>query len=429
MGRLEGLHRADAAVVGGGLTGLLLAASLADAGMKVAVVASEDESPAEAAPASLLAAPAFARVEDAYGADAAISYANDLRAQLHALLDEPPPYVRDMPIYAYAGTPAELPALEAQHALYRRLHIPVSIAPDAGGCPFPVELSLTTPGAVVDLPRWMGALRASIRRDGGRIFSGSPVVAVENTRVHTRQGCLEAPHILLTTGKPPGLRDKRLIALLETRVVARCTMSALFPLHSAQQPLAGIGLALLPLPGGILALQDTGRMGTPRQQARLSRFEHELRAQLPDWQLGEIRYSQHVISADGLPFIGALPGTQLLCAAGVQGVLGAMQAAQVLTRRICGTALPQDALYAPDRAVPARILRRERRRIHRIFADNALRLAAPECAHCRCRLRYSTLTRRWECPLCGTAYDMFGQPLSGPGMAPSPVSVRQRPDI
>lgn len=429
MGRLEGLHRADAAIVGGGLTGLLLAASLADAGMRVAVVASENEAPEEAARASLLDAHAFARVKNAYGVDASTGYADDLRAQLHALLDEPPPYVRDMPVYAYALTAAELPALEAQHALYQRLHIPVSIAPDAGGCPFPVELSLTTPGAAVDLPRWIGALHASIRRNGGRIFSNSPVIAIENTRVHTQKGCVEAPHILLTTGKPQGLRDKRLTALLETRVIARCTMTALFPLHSCQQPLAETGLSLLPLRGGALVLQDTGRMATPLQHARLLRFGHELRTHLPDWQPGEIRYSQHVTSADSLPVIGALPGTQLLCASGVQGVLGAMHAAQVLTRRILGTTLPQDAQYAPDRAIPACILRRERWRMLRIFAGNALRLTAPECAHCSCRLRYSTMTRRWECALCGTAYDMFGQPISGPGMAPARVSVRQRPDI
>lgn len=430
MVRLEGSQHADAAIVGGGLTGLLLAASLTQSGMRVAVIDAADgaDVPASSA-ASLLIAPVFARIANAHGIIAAQQYADGLRSQLHAMLSTPLPYLRETPVYVYATTTADLPGLESQHKLMTSLRIPVSIAPDAGGCPFPVELSLTTQGALVDASRWTAALQTSILRHGGRIFTSSQVIGFDSTRVYTLQGCLEAPHIILTTGKPLGLRNRRMLSLLESRVLAHCELTSPFSLHSCQQPVQEAGLSLHPTAWGAAASWDAGRVGTRHAQARLMRFPQALHSHLPDWQPGEIRYSQAICSADGLPIIGTLPASRVLCASGYSGILGAMHAAQTLTRRICGNVLPEDALYAPDRTVPASILRSGMRRVAGIFARNMLRRSAPSCAHCACRMRYSTAVQRWECPYCGTCYTMLGQVICGPGMQPAQVSVRQRPDF
>lgn len=430
MVRLEGMQRADAAIVGGGLAGLLLAASLTQSGMRVAIVDAADGSDAPASgAASLLSAPVFMRIEAAHGVAAAQQYADGLSSQLHAMLAAPLPYVRETPVYAYAETEADLPALEDQHRLLTSLRVPVSIAPDAGGCPFPVALSMTVQGALVDIPRWMSALQASILRRCGRIFTDSRVIAIDSTRVYTQQGCVEAPHVILTTGKPLGLRSRRILALLESRVVAHCELTAPFPLHSCQLPVRESGFSLHPTVWGAVAALDAGRAGTPFAQESLLRFPQMLHSYLPDWQPGEIRHSQAVRSADGLPIIGTLLGSRVLCASGYSGILGAMHAAEALTRRILGHALPEDAMYAPDRAVPQSILRPELRRISGMYARNMLRRSAPACAHCACRLRYSTAAQRWECPYCGTCYTMLGRVICGPGMRSAQVSVRQRPDM
>lgn len=430
MFRLEGLQRADAAIVGGGLTGLLLAASLTQSGMQVAVIDAADRSEeAVSGAASLLHAPVFARIEAAHGLAAAQQYADSLQSQLHAMLDTPLPYVRETPVYTYAETETTLPALKGQHQLLTSLHIPVSIAPDAGGCPFPVALSMTSQGALVDISRWKTALQASILRRRGTIHSDSRVIALDSTRVCTPQGCVDAPHIILTTGKPLGLRSRHMLTMLESRVIAHCELTAPFPLHSCQQSVWEGGLSLTPTAWGAIAALNAGRVGTRLAQERLLHFPQMLHSHLPDWQPGETRYSQAVLSADGLPIIGTMPGSRVLCAAGFSGILGAMHAAEVLTRRILGHTLPEDAMYAPDRAVPRSILRPQIRRVTSMYARNMLRRSAPSCAHCACRMRFSTAAQQWQCPCCGTCYTMLGRVICGPGMRSAQVSVQQRPDM
>ena len=71
---------------------------------------------------------------------------------------------------------------------------------------------------------------------------------------------------------------------------------------------------------------------------------------------------------------------------------------------------------------------REQRRIASLRAEGILRPRAPLCSHCSCRLRYFSPASRWECPSCGSACNMLGQPLSGPGISPVSVSPRQRPN-
>lgn len=431
MDRLERVYRADAAIVGGGLTGLLLASALTQAGMQVAVVdASEDRSEPDFCAASMLCAPVLARIESAYGLDEARQYASNLQTQLQALMAAPLPYVRESTGYAYAFRD-HLPELECQHALLLALQIPVSIAEDAGGCPFPVELSLTAQAALIDKARWQDALTSAVRCRGGQIFRNSRVIDLRSGQVFTQHGRVEAPQIILTTGKPLGLRTKALLALLESRRMIQCSLTGDVPLYSVQQPVSGDGLAFVPTPEGINAVWDAGRLGIPAQQERLLAFDSTLRRLLPDWKHGEFRYAQAVHSLDGLPIIGPLPDSQALCIAGTDGcgVLGAMHAAEVMARRILGHALPEDALYLPDRRIPKTILRPQMQRCTRIYLRGLLRRGAPACSHCGCRMRYSIATQCWECPYCGSCFTMLGQALCGPGIRSAQVSILQRPDL
>ena len=419
MEQLMGLRRADAAIVGGGLTGLLLGSALSQVGMRVAVVdAGGFERPT-------VAVATVERLSAMHGLESARQYAAGLQAQLHTLTAAPLPYVRQTAVYTYARTQADLPALEARHALLTALHLPVHVAPDAGGCPFPVELSLSAQGqALVDMPRWTTALQRNIRRAGGRLYTDSRVVSIDGPRVCTERGCVHAPLIILAAGKPPGLRHKPLLALLESRVRAHCLLTADEPLHHVQRCVDPGGLSLCPAALGAYAAWDLGCAGTHPQKRRLADFEHTLRARLPDDHPGDIFFTQDVFSLDGLPVIGALPDSRVLCATGFGevGILGAMHAASVLSRRILGRALPEDAAYAPDRAVPWGV----RRRAVAQYAGNLLRRSAPACPHCGCRLRYSP-THRWECPYCGSVYAMLGQVICGPGVRPAHVSARQLP--
>lgn len=428
MKQLSGQRRADAAIVGGGLTGLLLGASLSREGLRVAVVDAENGTcppPWEAA--TLPCGRTLSQIYALHGLEKTQQYASSLQTQLRALLEASLPYVHREAAYTYAHHAADLPSLERMHDLCTHLQLPVHIAPDAGGCPFPVELSLFSQAAVIDMPRWMAALSASIRRNGGQIYRSSRVITLDGQRVHTAKGTLTAPVIILTTGKPLGLRDSSLLTLLESRTTAHCVMASDIPLHSVQQSI-DCGLSLCPTRTGVIVTMDIGRTGSREQAAGIGHFVHTLGRLLPGWQGEDILCTQHVHSADGLPFIGMLPGQRLLFAAGFGscGILGAMHAAEVLTRRIFGRALPEDALYAPDRTLPQGLLRREKRRLLAISMAGLLHPQSPVCSHCRCRTRYFSHASQWGCPLCGTVYDCIGLPISGPGMTPIRVSPRQR---
>ncbi len=426
---LTGLKKADAAIVGGGLTGLLLGASLAQEGMKVAILDAQD------APTSMLhaaatihIAPFWARVEAVHGEAIARQCVQALQSQLQALTASPLPYVQRMTLYTYARTAAELPLLEQQQALYTRLHIPVHIAPDAGGCPFPVALSLLAADqALVDVPRWMTALSASIRRQGGQVYSRSQVTDFDGPRVLTSSGCIRAPLIILTTGLPLGLRDSHLLSMLECRSIVQVPLTGDAPLHSMQQSVREECVALCPTPTGAIATLDCGCCGTRIQQHRLAHTEDIIRHFLPDWRQGPPQYSRRVITTDGLPLIGTMPGSRQLFACGISSIPGAMHAASVLTRHILGRPHPEDALYTPARKLPPVLLRSLTQRHTFRRAANQLRFTAPECTHCGGRMRYITPLSRWECPLCASAYTMLGLPAEGPGMTPVSVSVRQRP--
>ncbi len=426
MDVLTGLKRADAAIVGGGLTGLLLGASLAHEGMKVALVEAGDGTLTLPREAACLPAPSLlAKVEAIHGTQAAQQFSLALLAQLHALLAAPLPYVQRMPLYTYARTRAALPALEAMQALYTRLNLPVHTAPDAGGCPFPVELSLLTPDqALLDMPRWTAALAGSIRRRGGQIFLNSRVTGFEGHRIFTAAGCIHAPVTVLTTGVPLGAHFE---TLFECRSLVHCILDGSAPLHSLQRPIQADGPAICPTPSGLIATLDGGRCGTRQQQARLPHASAMLQQFLPDWQQGSTHFTRTAVTLDGLPLIGMLPGSRQLCAAGVDGILGAMHAAQVLTRHILGHSLPEDALYSPLRHLPQALLRQAKQRAARIKLANSCRLSAPSCTHCGCRMRYITPVSSWVCPLCSSACTMLGQPIEGPGSAPVTVSPRQRP--
>ncbi len=427
MERLEGLYRADAAIIGGGLTGLLTASALAHAGLKVAVIDAADGQDWPWA-AAVPDAEQVRRIADIHGLDAARQFVQALHAEQQELLARPLTYVQKMDLYRYAVRSEELPALERLQTLWAQLHLPCRTAPDAGGCPFPVALSLMERDVpLVDVDAWMKALQQAILRRGGRIFADSRIVYLEGSRACGINGCVDAGQIVLSCGKPFGMRDRRLLALLESRRIAWCSLSSLLPLHSCQVPVSG-GITLLPSRSGLLASRNLGRIGVRSQQEESARFPDWLRRLMPEHQQGEMQIGQEIRAVDGLPVIGALPGAHAQFAAGMVGVLGAMHAARVLVRRVLGQSLPEDGLYAPDRAIPRKLVTAHQRANRMRNISGFWRRNAPTCSNCRGPMRYSTAAALWECPICGAAFTMLGQIAEGPAVERARVSVQQRPD-
>ena len=428
---LAGVHRADAAIVGGGLTGLLTADFLSGEGLRTALVT--DGLPACPGPliVSLQQPEAFRRIAAHHGQEALREHVGRLRRVLRALPGwlEPLAPFREAEVYAYARMPQEVPLLEMQRALLKGLRIGAQIAPDAGGCPFPVTLSMRSPALLIDSQRLAESLVRRIAAAGGRVFTGSRVVNASASAVFTAEGRVDAPLVLLCTGKPLGLCGRRLLALLETRTTAHCRLTPPVPLHTVQTAVLPGGLALLPSGGVVHAAWDAWRTGTREEALRSAYFRRILHSRLPDWQAEPPDHRLQVRTADGLPMVGGLPaeGGQVLFASGAEDFPTAVLAAQALARLALHRPTPADLLLRPDRPLPRRAVRQALRRLRRHRVVNALRTGAPRCSHCACRLRFFEAARWWGCPCCGSAYGVLGSRVGGPTLADAEISAAQRP--
>jgi len=124
--------------------------------------------------------------------------------------------------------------------------------------------------------------------------------------------------------------------------------------------------------------------------------------------------AQDCMSLDGAPYIGRYgrntPGLYAASGFNKWGMTGAMLAAELLTDLVLGRENPYQALFDPNRT----ILRPQ-------LAANALEAAvhllaptAPRCPHMGCALKYNALEHTWDCPCHGSRFTEDGTVLDGP---------------
>ena len=438
---LSGLYRADVAIVGGGLTGVTTALLLTAQGLRVVLAEAHRLGDGAAwACAGVVTAQlgqAYQTVSDFAGLDTATAFARMVAEavesvrQTAASLDAPC-QARETDVYAYAFLQRDLPELERQLTLQRRLGLPVSVAPDAGSCPFPVELSILMPRQLMLSPLgYLTGMAEQACRAGCVIGEQSPVRAIEEGRLLLEEAVIEAPTILLATGVPIGCKAMPVLAMTPQRVRETVVLRGGAPFDNCHISVRDGGLTLRPLSGGFLTTWTLGRPGLDRSE-REALLDRVLAGRLPESVIIDGATRQDVWSRDGLPLIGSIRERRrhLLMATGYSGygVAGSMLAAQVLTRRILGRPLPEDAIFNPNRRYPgasavvafgARELRLTRRR-------GSLRLRAPVCPHMGCRLRYSHASGKWECPCHGATFSVLGENVDAPAMRPIRVSTRDR---
>ncbi len=428
---LTSVCRADAAVVGGGWTGLLTARFLARQGMKI-ILLTEGRPGGDTSvlPATLLQPERFRRIAAHHGAAALSTHLRRFRLTLQALprwLDLLAPYRSD-DFYLSSRSAEEDAAMHAMLAFLVQHDIPAAPAPDAGGCPEPVVSSIRAPGLLIEAAPLAEALTDSIFRSGGQVFSHSRVLNASAAQVFTADGRVDADQVLLCTGKPLGLMRRSLLALLETHTLVHSRLQGPVPLHTAHCSVDPTGLTLLPVPGGAEALWIAGRTGSREDIQGTAQFLRHLQHRLPDWQAGPLRFRTLVRPADGLPVVGSFRAQHgcILCASGAEDFLSAVVCAQALARLALHHPASDDLLLRPDRSLSRRARRQMLLRLRRFRAISALR-STPRCAHCRCRLRYHAYARWWGCACCGSAFGLLGRRLAGPALSDADVSAAHRP--
>lgn len=124
--------------------------------------------------------------------------------------------------------------------------------------------------------------------------------------------------------------------------------------------------------------------------------------------------AQDCITLDGIPYIGKYSerSSQLFVATGFNkwGMTSAMAASMILSDQLRGRTNPYAFAFSPKRSVlhpqlAANILE---------SACNLLKPTVPRCPHLGCALKWNPWERSWDCPCHGSRFDEQGTVLDGP---------------
>jgi glycine/D-amino acid oxidase-like deaminating enzyme/nitrite reductase/ring-hydroxylating ferredoxin subunit len=472
---LSGDLSVDVAIVGGGITGMTAAASLADAGRSVAVlekntVASGETGRTTAHLTEFVDAGYRALASD-FGREGARLVAETSRAAIDRLEGLARAHRlscawRRLPGYLY--TEGDLAPLRTELEAARRAGVAVELTTDVP-LPFRTQGALRFAHQAELHPRAfvLGLARALAGRGVG-IFehtTADDIVDGEPCRVATRNGTVTARAVVVAAHVPVNNR-----VFMHTKIAAYRSYAVAGAIPA---PLDGLfwdtddpyhymrthrrrGGALL-----IVGGEDHKVGQDPDTTARFARLATWAGERFGIDQL-PYRWSGQIIEpVDGLPYVGRNPlGAHVYVATGFAGngmTFGPL-AAMLTTDAILGRAHPAASLYAATRVKPLAAIKdyvRENVDFPRYLVADRLTSAdaspdalallprgggrivaidghkravarddagvlhsvSPACTHLGCDVRWNSAERTWDCPCHGSRFAPDGRVLNGPAIA------------
>lgn len=293
-----------------------------------------------------------------------------------------------------------------------------------------------------------------------RICENSRVLRVSGQRVETADGSVTAQHIVFAAHYPfvniPGFYFMR---MHQERSHVLALRSPWLPREGMYLGVDGDGLSLREAEGALLLGGCAHRTGENIEGGCFDFLLDQAAALLPGSREIARWAAQDCITSDNLPCIGQYargkPGWYVATGFGKWGMTGAMVAAQLLSGMICGEPPAWAPVFSPRRFNPAaalHALRLEGGHAVRGLAraalplttpsaealqpgqgaivmhngrkvgafrgeDGALRLIDPRCPHMGCLLSWNPDERTWDCPCHGSRFTPDGELLDGPAQA------------
>jgi len=482
--RLDVHEDLELIVVGAGLTGLVTALMVAEAGGRVAVIEARTVGAVATgnttAKVSLLQGTKLSTILHYQSAHVAQAYVNSNRAGQEWLLQfcadhEVAVQVRDA--VTYAAAPNELDAARGELEAARSLGLDVHWS-DTLDVPFPHHGAVVLPGqAQFDPMDVLAALASQVRRLGGTIHQHRRVVRASSgvrPGVSLEDGStVHADNIVLATGSP--ILDRGLyFAKLEPKRSYALAFEHPDPPSgmylSAGPPTRSVRNA--PRPDGVTRLlvggngHDVGR--TSSEQAHVDDLREWTANYFPGAVETHAWSAQDYGSHDGIPYVGKLPrgGGHIFVATGYDkwGMTNAVAAA----RNISGQILDRER---PDWArTLGRRITRPQGVAHGVAVNAKVAVAAVQsvvnaethsaptsppdgtgavgrrglvptgvstvggatcavlaiCTHLGGTLKWNDEAGSWDCPLHGSRFAADGEVLEGP--ATRRLAVRDAPD-
>ncbi len=278
--------------------------------------------------------------------------------------------------------------------------------------PFPVAGALRFPGQAQFHPlRFMGAIARGLQARGQRIYEHTKVRELMPGKAVASGGTIRAEKIIIATHFP--ILNKHggyFLKLYQQR-------SYVLALEGApdvggmyiDEKASGLSFRNY---GGLLLLggggQRTGKPGGWQSLEELSRWFY------PDAKITGRWATQDCMSLDGVPYIGryAKSTPDLFVATGFNkwGMTSAMAAAALLADLALGRENAYAGVFQPSRSI-----------FRPQLAINALEAVVglltptvPRCPHMGCALKYNTAEHSWDCPCHGSRFEEDGRLIDNP---------------
>jgi glycine/D-amino acid oxidase-like deaminating enzyme/nitrite reductase/ring-hydroxylating ferredoxin subunit len=466
---LEQDMSADVVVVGGGLTGLTLAARCVESGRRVVVLerARLGSGTTGRTTAHLTASldVEYKTLVSRFGEDHTRRVVESVTRSIDEIERRAGGRCgfRRMPGFRFSESARDVSRLEEEAAFARKLGLDADFVRDVP-LPFACAGALRLGAQAAFQPlAYLGVLVEAILRGQGRIFEESPVIEIDDDHVALAHGPrISAAHVVDATHTPVGL-----VPSVQTRVAAWTSYVVAARLES-------------PLPPALFwdcedpyhyvrAWDDAGAVilvGGEDHRTGSEVDPHTRFAALESWTRRrfavaafEARWSHELFEpADGLPYIGPLPGARgRLVATGYSGTgmtFGTV-AALALHELVTTGESALEPLYTPSRLKPlasAAPIVEENVRIGWRFVADRLRgrggdlddlahdegrllhvegeqlavyrdvrgdfhFLSPRCTHMGCIVAWNDAEKTWDCPCHGGRFHRTGKVFYGPPTA------------
>jgi glycine/D-amino acid oxidase-like deaminating enzyme/nitrite reductase/ring-hydroxylating ferredoxin subunit len=464
----------DVCIVGGGITGLLSAFELSEAGLNVAVLESDRVASAvtgyTTAKLTSQHGARYRRLTQDYGADIAASYARANQEALQLIrniaaelqIDDA---IQSRDAYVYGTNPSSVDALQAEAQAAAEAGLPATFTTEV---PVPFETAGAvrfTDQAQMHPRRLLVPLAAALVDRGVQLYESSKAhdISFENTwTVSTEQGRVHADHVVVAALIPTaGVGNE-----LWERLYCHQGFVLALPLLNGSTGPGGVlisherpmrSLRTIERPEGKL-LQVAGGSFVENPNTGAEPYDDLEAWAREHFDVGEAEYrwtTQDYSTADGIPLIGQLAEDGLYIATGfggwgltTAGVAGAIIRDLITGEQVTGEYRdifdPQRELAEIDSALisartssgtdrdaneiirelspgDAAVVRSggEQLAVHR-DEEGQLDVVSAVCTHAGGIVLWNKTDSQWACPCHGSKFSPDGSPLRGPAETPLP---------
>ena len=458
--KLQGDKKAEVAVIGGGLAGILTARLLKECGMDVVVLEADEigsgQTKNTTAKITSQHGMIYGKLAGRFGMEAAGQYASANEkaiAEYRRIMEQYgiQCHFTESSAYLYSTYETSAKALWQESKTAQELGISAEFTEETE-LPFQVKGAVCFHGQAQFHP--LEFLKGA--SEGLTIYENSPVLSVEGRTVRTAEGTVTAEHVVFATHYPfinmPGYYFMR---MYQERSYVAAFESAFLP-RGMYYGLDGDGLSFRSADGLLLLGGESHRTGENREGGRYRRLLERAKEFWPDCR-ERFRWSaQDCMPLDNIPYIGQFSAKtpNWYVATGFQkwGMSTSMAAAMIIRDGITGRKNPCAEVFSPARFTPTASaknfisggLHSIRDLSRQIFAlpraafedlpaghggvveyegekygvykeeSGQAHVVSTRCPHMGCQLEWNPDEKSWDCPCHGSRFDYTGKLIDNP---------------